>query len=791
MPRDYFPGMGQAVADRTVNRKGENWGDVAKRVALGSTLIADAQDRNAFESHIANASILMSGRHLQHGDATQPDRNLEIFSNCSTACQRSLVFYLLLNGSGVGSSYDDAICNVDFRNMPKVVCAIADDHGDVLFGRVAGYVTPAEAIDQARDAFRIFHVPDSREGWAYAIEEIETLAWEGRYRDTTLIIDFSGVRPFGSPIGGMQDRPASGPGPLMEAIKRVTLVREKAWKPWRQALQIDHELAECVLVGGARRSARIAVKNWRDPDILEFINCKQEGGLWTANNSVGVDAEFWAEKPPILFSILHAQYTHGTGEPGLLNLDQLAEGEGRPTVEQAMELGGKYKLGKKGQALRRELIGLAHQMRYPYIVNPCGEIRLHVLGAYCTIADVVPFHAASDEDAAEAFALATRALLRTNTLPALYQGEVRRTNRIGVGFTGIHEYAWSRFGLGFRDLLDEDVSFEFWGMLRYFADVVTEAASDWCREHKAEMPVTLRTVKPAGTTSKLFGLTEGVHLPALREYLRWVQFRSDDPLVAEYIRQGYPSRELKTYSGTTVIGFPTQPTICQMGMEVVTAPEATPAEQFRWLQLLEKYWLGASGGNQISYTLKYDPKAVAQEEYFDIMIAQMPKVRAVSVMPAGDMSVYEYQPEEPITPTQYHALVRGTMKEDVGIEHVDCAGGACPIDFRGETADAAPPEESPAAVLLDRHDAGYPVDFSYLLYTMPDCSHCVRASAELDIRGISYMTVRVDDLADRRDLAKSEGWTTFPMIYHRKSALDDSHRFVGGADDLIRELRAA
>ena len=30
------------------------------------------------------------------------------------------------------------------------------------------------------------------------------------------------------------------------------------------------------------------------------------------------------------------------------------------------------------------------------------------------------------------------------------------------------------------------------------------------------------------TTSKLFGLTEGAHLPAMREYLRWVQFRNDD-----------------------------------------------------------------------------------------------------------------------------------------------------------------------------------------------------------------------------------------------------------------------
>ena len=40
-------------------------------------------------------------------------------------------------------------------------------------------------------------------------------------------------------------------------------------------------------------------------------------------------------------------------------------------------------------------------------------------------------------------------------------------------------------------------------------------------------PMTVTTVKPAGTTSKLFGLTEGAHLPARRQYLRWVQFQGD------------------------------------------------------------------------------------------------------------------------------------------------------------------------------------------------------------------------------------------------------------------------
>lgn len=681
MPRDYFPGIGQAVADRTVNRPGETWADVGHRVALGSTSIADLGDRHTLREHLLSATILMSGRHLQHGDADQPNRNLEVFSNCSTGCQRSLIFYLLLNGSGVGSSYDDAICNVDFRLMPRVICTIAADHVDVLSGRISGFPTLQQVVGGLEIQDELYVVPDSREGWAYAIEEIETRAWRGTYRDRTLILDFSEVRPHGAPIGGMQSRPASGPAPLMEAITQITRVRDSDWKPWRQAMQIDHELASVVLVGGARRAARIAIKHWRDPDILEFINCKAEGGLWTANNSVGVDAEFWFEKPPLLDEIWKAQYHHGTGEPGFVNVDKLAQGEENPTLEQALNLGGKYKMSTAGLALRTDCWKRASAMRFQIIVNPCGEIRLHLLGAYCVIADVVPFHAESDQEAINAFVLATRALLRTNLLPALYQGEVDRTNRIGVGFTGIHEYARKRFALGFRDLLDEEKSAAFWRQIRIFSDAVGNAAAMWCHEHGRAMPATWLTVKPAGTTSKLFGLTEGAHLASMREYLRWVQFRSDDPLIERYREEGYPVRELETYAGTTIVGFPTRLPICEMG-DVVTAAEATPAEQFRWLQLLEKHWLGDLGGNQVSYTLKYDPTIVGFEGYAEIMTAMMPTIRAVSVMPSADMTTYEYQPEEPISRARFEELVRGTMREEVGLEHVDCASGACPIDFR-------------------------------------------------------------------------------------------------------------
>lgn len=74
---------------------------------------------------------------------------------------------------------------------------------------------------------------------------------------------------------GMQGRPSSGPAPLMDAIGKIAKIKGTGLKPWLATLYIDHYLAEPVLVGGARRSARMSTKDWRDEDILEFIAIKR------------------------------------------------------------------------------------------------------------------------------------------------------------------------------------------------------------------------------------------------------------------------------------------------------------------------------------------------------------------------------------------------------------------------------------------------------------------------------------------------------------------------------------
>ncbi len=772
-------GMGVAVARRTVFRAedGECFGRVADRVAAGNMALlgsapseAERLEQARLRNAIATGALLTSGRHLQHGDAGQPERNMEVFTNCATAIASFAKFYLLLNGAGVGRTYDDALTAIDWAEAPTLLLHLSPAHPDyphgaeslcrfgVELGLLPWGATPADADIAAVEAFiagelvrelgtvptgAVRHrVADSREGWAKAVELLEAMAFR-RERAQTLVLDLSDIRPAGSPIRGMQGRPASGPVSLLRAFLNIRCrviepARRRdpageALQPWEQALLIDHHLSVEVQVGGARRAARMATKSWRDAGVLRFIRAKAEGGLWTANHSVMVDAEFWrllhAEDADPWTRHAHAVFAEATrcawinGEPGFINGDALEDHRtgtawDKPVHEDGRDFRSSRYQVDEAAGMLAELSRRAAVSRFPVTTNPCGEIALHVTGGYCVIADFAPLlacpvpleeiapGAAPDAVAAlwdarveDSVRLGVRFLMRANGMDALYGEEVARTNRMGIGPTGLHEWAWLRFGLDFHDLLDETRAAPFWAMLERLSEAAKQEGSAYAAERGLARPMTVTTVKPAGTTSKLFGLTEGAHLPARRQYLRWVQFKGtcgaatgewlagSDPLLAEYAERGYPMRTLKTFPGMTVVGFPTVPLLLRLGLgeRSVTAGEAAPAAQYHWLRLLERHWIGERQGNQVSYTLKIFTDRHDLESFRAIVREQQPLVRCCAVMPSRpDHALgYEYLPEEEVSAEAFAAIVAaihdGAMQEAVDLVHLQCAGGACPI----------------------------------------------------------------------------------------------------------------
>jgi len=769
-PRQLDAGMGVAVARRTVFRAddAESFGNVADRVAAGNvsllgrddptTRIEQARLRNA----IATGALLTSGRHLQHGDAGQAARNMELFTNCATAAASFAKFYLLLNGSGVGRSYDDGLMAVDWANAPGLMLYLSPSHPDYPRDQAARHRFADEfglADDAAVDAFLagemltdldhapdgavVHRIADSREGWAKAVEILESLAF-AKARGQVLVLDLSIVRPYGSPIRGMQGRPASGPVSLLRAfinIRQQVIEPARArdpdgdvLQPWEQALLLDHHLSVEVQIGGARRAARMATKAWRDPGVLRFIRAKEAGGLWTANNSVMVDATFWSlvrdgDAADPLARHAAAVFAEATrcayvnGEPGFINGDRLEDfrtgaARGRPVDNEGTSFRSDRYQVDHGALMLGEITRRAAVADFPVTTNPCGEIALHVTGGYCVIADFAPLLACPvpfdevlpgapepdvaalwDERVEDSVRLGIRFLMRANTMDSLYADEVLRTNRMGIGPTGLHEYAWLRFGLGFNDLLDETRAGPFWAMLDRLSAAAKDEGDLYSVELGLNRPVTVTTVKPAGTTSKLFGLTEGAHLPARHQYLRWVQFRgtrdpetgtwmpSSDPLLADYEARGYPLRELKSFQGMTIVGFPTVPLIMKLGMgdDLVTASEATPQQHYRWLRLMERYWIGAEQGNQVSYTLKLFTDRHDLDAFRQIVLAEQPEVRCCAVLPTRpDHELgYEYLPEEEVSAEHFAAMVAAIndphIREEVDLAHLQCANGVCPI----------------------------------------------------------------------------------------------------------------
>ncbi len=738
-------GMGVAVARRTVFRPedGECFGRVADRVATGNMSLlkrpltgAERTEHARLRNAIASGALITSGRHLQHGDGEQAGRNMELFTNCATAITSFAKFYLLLNGSGVGRSYDDELVVVDWADAPDILLHLDPSHPDFPADRPELNVTamPAGVI--------LHRVDDSREGWGKALELVEGLAF-ARRRDATVLLDFSAVRREGAPIAGMQGRPASGPISLMRGFANLrdnviapARLRDRAGlalQPWEQALLVDHFFSMEVQVGGARRAARMATKSWRDPGIFRFIRAKSEGGLWTANNSVVVDREFWtlvgegrgdtalaAQAIAVFNDATECGYRNG--EPGFINGDMLDDHRtGRAWDKPVFADGRDFRSNRYqadfGADLLAALAERAQSARFPAITNPCGEIVLHATGGYCVIADFAPLLAcplppenvipglASDDVMAEwdarvedSVRLGVRFLMRANRMNALYGEEVRRTNRIGIGPTGLHEWAWVRFGLGFEDLLDENLAAPFYRMLEALSDAAKDEADRYADELGMVAPFTVTTVKPAGTTSKLFGLTEGAHLPARKQYLRWVQFRGtrdaagnwsadSDPLLAQYAARGYQVRSLTSFPGMAIVGFPTLPRIQRLGIgdRAVTASDATPDQQFAWLRLLERHWIGAERGNQVSYTLKFDTSRHSLAEFRAIVLENQPTIRCCAILPGNpdDLMGYEYLPEEDMTLDAFIAMVNSIedpgLHEAVDTAHLQCASGACPI----------------------------------------------------------------------------------------------------------------
>ena len=641
--------QGKEIFERTYSRlkadgTNETWGETVQRVVDGNLALVPAGhiavgERERLMDLVHEMKLLPAGRHLWTSGV--PGRQFN--RNCHRAGWTArlsdhfaFMFDELMKGGGVGANYSQ-----EYLEKAKPVSTLIDL-------RITCDDSHADVWEVQPDEFGFTDtaliVADSREGWAHAVSFLIDLATsDAKPEHMTVTIDVSSVRERGSVLRGFGGT-ASGPGPLVDAIRLLVGLLNKAYGTkltGLQAMAIDHALAQCVVAGNIRRSARMSIMHWNDPEIFEFIGCKADHtDHWTTNISVEIDAAF--------FSALESQEWHAcavwdavldgmvaNGEPGFFNSTLASVGE-------------------------------TEDVR---CTNPCGEIALNEWES-CNLGHVnlAAFDPADIAGIVEAFSLMARFLVRATFAELLdpKQAAVEAANRrVGVGILGFQEWLGLQ-GLRYSDAAtDGGVAAALAGM-KYAA---VQAADSYADQLEIPRPVKHTTVAPTGTVAKLAGVTEGIHPIYSRYFVRRVRYANGSDALADMLAQGYDTEPCIYNPGTTVVLFHVRDPLLDAVPEALVeqADDLTVAEKLAVQEVVQRFY----ADNAVSFTVNMSDTTTV-EELEEGLWSFLPGLKGTTVFPANT------RPQSPytaITAAEYDAAVDHSVAQSFD----ECASGACPI----------------------------------------------------------------------------------------------------------------
>jgi adenosylcobalamin-dependent ribonucleoside-triphosphate reductase len=433
------------------------------------------------------------------------------------------------------------------------------------------------------------------------------------------------------------------------------------------AMEIDHAIAQCVVAGGVRRSARMSIMHWDDEQILEFIRCKDDGtNHWTTNISVEVDDDFWLHANPQARCVSIKRSDHAqqvlmamskgmlfNGEPGFWDSDLSNVGEPNPVVA----------------------------------TNPCGEVPLtpwencnlgHVnLAAFVDDTGRVSYH-----ELYKAHRLITRFLIRATygdvTDPK--QAAVLADNRrIGVGHLGVASF----LALTKRKYSEAPTDFEFRYLLRALAAEVDDSAQVLCHELRIPVPVKKRTVAPTGTIAKMPGVSEGIHPIFSKYFIRRVRLSTVDPdqvsTADQYRADGYLVEHDLTAENTVVVSIATKDTLVQQVSDLygpdVAEEYVEAADDLSLYQMLafQAMYQSLWADNAVSYTANVDPDRYDVYDVADMIVKFGGLLKGATIFPEASIP---QSPYERISKETYEAAFAKAVADGVDEE---CSNGACPI----------------------------------------------------------------------------------------------------------------
>lgn len=676
---------GRVVYERTYSRPKpdgtkETWPETVERVVDGNLALVPEKyhlkgEREALIELITEFKLIPGGRHLWASGV----KGRQYLFNCHVSGwgeklsdHFEFTFLRLMEGGGVGANYSNSYLRVYPRLVggPYHVHIVCDPgHPDYLKLEASGILSK-EYTSEWEGAYDI---EDSREGWASALVDlVDTHGRQAKNRNR--VYDVSRVREEGARLKTFGGR-ASGPLPLAKMLIEVTEILNTAGVgrtgdtrgrvTGMDAMKIDHAIAKCVVSGGVRRSARMAMMHWEDIQIEEFLKCKAEGDHWTTNISVVLDDDFFLcldhgddEMSCHRYDVLKALATGmlHNGEPGFWN----------------------YSLSQVDEP--NEVI----------CTNPCGEITLEAwencnLGHVNLAAFVYDEPEIRDagprldfEGVHQAHELMTRFLIRAtygDVTDPKQQEVLLRNRRIGVGHLGVAS-AISMLGMKYSNCIGD------WGanLLRWAA-VVDSAAVEYCHDLRIPIPVKLRTVAPTGSIAKMPGVSEGIHPIFAKYFDRRIRFSMLDPdqweTCMDYANRGFHVEPSLVEENTMIVTIPTKDILMDqveaMGFDpdeiVQSAADLTLAEMLSFQVMYQTYW----ADNAVSFTANIDPSMYKVEDLMGYVREFGPRLKGMTVFP--EMSIPQ-SPYTRITKEQYETAAAKNIESSVD---EDCSTGACPV----------------------------------------------------------------------------------------------------------------
>lgn len=530
----------------------------------------------------------------------------------------------------------------------------------LMCGTGVGFSVESKFVNQLPCVPELFEsdttivVADSKIGWATALRQLVGLLYSGSIPNW----DTSRVRPYGARLKIFGGR-ASGPAPLEDMMQFVVNTFKNAQGRKLTPLEchdIACKIADCVVVGGVRRSALISLSDLSDVAIRD-----SKSGQWWDEPDKGIIRQ---------------------GQRALAN--NSAVYETRPDMDTFLAEWTALvasKSGERGFFNRRSARVQAQRTgrRDPdqdFVTNPCGEIILRPYGL-CNLTEVIVRPEDTLETLAEKVEVATIIGTFQSTLTNFkYVRQVWRKNAeeerlLGVSMTGIMDNPM------LRQVSDLAV-----GALTLLKNHAINVNADWAGRLGINASKSITTVKPSGTVSQLVDSASGIHPRWNYRYIRTVRADKKDPLAKFMRMKGFPVEdEQRRPDVTDVFSFPVI-----ASTDSVVRTDITAIQQLDHYMMFKKYWC------------EHNPSItvyVKDDEWLEVgnwVYQNFDEIGGISFLPHSD-HVYAQAPYQDCTKEEFDALV-ARMPKDVdwtelgkfededntsGSQELACLSGVCEI----------------------------------------------------------------------------------------------------------------